>query len=395
MLAELLSWVYGTVDIAVPDECADKAAGLLVSSGVRFSKLRRGSDRLSFTVPLRREKFVRAVFARHCIGMETVRERGLPRLVSRYRGRWGIPIGALLLILIVWFSGRLVWSVEVVGNNTVQSSEIIAELERLGFHEGSYIPSVNFDQLQAGLLASRKDLAWAAVNLRGTRATVEVREIVRGDPVPDDSVPHNIVAKENGIVRYVEFHRGEGLVKAGDMVLKGDLLASGVVENKAGTHFVHARGKVVAEVERSIRIEVPLEVSVKKTTGRVFKEKSLKILGFSLNFFKNTGKEYPMCDRIYSESRLRLNDSIELPVSVAETVWSEYEYETVRISVEEAEREAYRRLRAECAEATRTGELLTREINAGQSGDAFVIDCRLGVLTDIAEESEIGFTTSP
>ena len=172
------------------------------------------------------------------------------------------------------------------------------------------------------MLAANSEIAWAAVNLRGTRAVVEIREVERAAPVPDEDTPYNVIAAEDGIVRRMELYRGAGEVQEGDLVFKGDMLASGVVETKAGLRLVHARGKVIAEVERNIRVEIPLEREVKRATGRVFREKSLKILGFTINFFRNTGNLPPSCDRIDREVDLRLFDAVELPIKYRETVYS-------------------------------------------------------------------------
>ena len=115
----------------------------------------------------------------------------------------------------------------------------------------------------------------------------------------------------------------------------------------------------------------------------------MKILGFTINFFRNTGNLPPSCDRIDREVDLRLFDAVELPIKYRETVYSEYAYETVTVDEETARTEAYREFRRRCEEELRGNELVSRDISAGMVDGVYVIDCRLSLLTDIAREVEI------
>ena len=389
MIVRFVSWLAGRVDYSVEDARANDAARLLLLSGTRFRDLRRNERELTFSLPLRQSVVIERIFEEHRIPLCRTAEHGLARILRRYRHRYGIPVGVAVFFLILFLSGRFVWSIGVTGNETLSEREILRTLEELGCGVGSYIPSLDIERLQEDLLAANSEIAWAALNLRGTRATVEIREVERAAPVPDEDTPYNVIAAEDGIIRHMELYRGESQVKEGDMVFQGDLLASGVLDTKAGLRLVHARGKIIAEVERSVRVEIPLEREVKRTTGRFFKEKSVKILGFTINFFRNTGNLPPSCDRIDREHDLRLFDAVELPIKYHETVYSEYVTETVTVDEETAKAEAYREFRRRCAEELRGNELVSREMSAGLLNGTYVIDCRLTILTDIAQESEI------
>ncbi|MCI8388542.1 MAG: sporulation protein YqfD [Clostridiales bacterium] len=389
MLTKLINWCIGSRDYFVPAGNEDRAARLLVSSGANFRSLKRKADGLHFSIPLPDCEPVEFIFKKQQIEIVRLHEHGLNKLIRRYRHRYGIPIGIGMFFAILGISGQFIWSINVVGNDLISSHEIIEKLDELGCGVGTYIPNIDFDKLHTDFLLSSQDFAWVAVNVRGTRATVEVRETTHSQLAPDEDTPYNLVASEDGIVKYIEVHRGEVVTEVGALVRKGELLASGVVDSIGQVRLVHARGKVLAEVKRNILIEVPLERQVKVETGNEFCEKSLKILGFSLKFFKNTGNLPIECDKIDMERNLRFFDTVEVPVSIHETVWREYEYVTETITEEEARAEAYRQLRSEYSAQIEGCELLSREISAGRDGDKYVIECRLGLLADIAVESEI------
>lgn len=56
----------------------------------------------------------------------------------KYRKRVGIVAGILLFFGILAFLGNFVWTIEVVGNETVSSDEILDFLKEEGLKIGSY-----------------------------------------------------------------------------------------------------------------------------------------------------------------------------------------------------------------------------------------------------------------
>lgn len=389
MFVGIINWFIGSRDYCVSDADADRAAGLLVVSGANFRSMKRREDGLYFSLPLPDCVPVEKIFQGQGIGFTRICEHGVKRLVRRYRRRFGIPVGIGMFIAILWASEQFIWSIDVVGNETVSSAEILDRLENLGCGVGTYIPALDFEKLHAEFLLSDDDIAWVSVNIRGTYATVEVLEIKRNAPVPDEDTPYNLIAAEDGIVTYIEVHRGTVSTEVGMLVRKGELLASGITETTGGFRLVHARGKILAEVKRDIKIEIPLQKMKKVETGNEFIEKSLKILGFSIKFFGNTGNIPSECDKIERENFIRFFDTVEIPVALHETVWREYEYVPETLTEEEARAEAYRQLRTESAKALEGCELISRDLRTGIVGEAYVIECRLGLIADIAVESEI------
>ena len=381
----------GSCDYRV-SENTDIAADLLTASGANLGKIKRDGNALTFTLQYSDCRAVEKIFASHGISAEKVKARGFLYFLERYRKRIGIPIGIVIFFLLIFLSEQFIWDINVIGNENVTEKEILSRLDELGCGVGAYIPSIDFDKLHNEFLLGSDDVAWIAVNVRGTRATVEVREMIVNEPVPDDNVPYNLVAGEDGVIEYMEILRGGRVVSEGDLVRKGELLASGVEEMKHGLRLVHARGTVMAEVKRTVNVEVPLESSRRVATGREFSEKYLNFFGISMKLFANTGNLSEKCDKIERERKLCFFGTVDVPITVHETVWREYEEIPVMLTEEEARTEAYRRLRIECAAVAEGCQLVSREINAGVRDGNYVIECELRVVRDIATEVPI-YTT--
>ncbi len=388
MLLNLIRRLKGWRDYLVTGN-VDAAADLLALSGTEFRLLKRNSDTLTFSLTRSQCAMIETAFNENFIEYEVVSEHGLPYLFQRYKKRVGIPVGAVLFVLILWLSEQFIWSFEVVGNDKISDREILSRLESLGCSVGTYIPSIDFDRLHSEFLLEDDKFAWVSVNLRGTHATVEVRELEGHIFDIDESAPHNLVASEDGVVEYMEILRGQKIAREEELVRKGELLASGIQQMKHGLRLTHARGTVLARVTRDILVEVPLEDTNLQVTGREFSEKYFNFFGISLKIFANTSNLPENCDKIVREKQLCFFDTVTVPITVNETVYRECKYVPITRTEDEARTEAYKQLRARCAEVAKEAELVSREVKAGLRDGAYVIECELTVVKDIAVEVPI------
>ena len=388
MLLNLIRRMKGWRDYRVRGN-VDAAADLLAMSGVEFRFMRRNADELTFSLTHSQCAMIESAFRANFIEYEIEGEHGLPHLLERYKKRIGIPVGAVLFVLILWLSEQFIWSFDVVGNDKISEMEILARLDALGCGVGTYIPSIDFDTLHSEFLLEDDEFAWISVNLRGTHATVEVRELEAHVFDIDEGAPHNLVASEDGVIEYIEILRGQKVVEEQGLVRKGELLASGIEQMKHGLRLTHARGTVLARVTRDILVEIPLEDSVPRATGREFSEKYFNFFGISLKIFANTSNLPENCDKIIREKQLCFFDAVTVPITVSEAVYREYENVPITRTEDEARAEAYKQLRAQCAEVAKEAELVWREINAGLRDGVYVIECKLTVVKDIAVEVPI------
>lgn len=389
MTAKLVRWLLGSRRYFVPPTHADEAAALLVSSGAYFRRLRGGEKGLTFHLVRSDCKKVEKFFSEHRIEYEILRESGLYFLAEKYRKRYGILIGAFLFAAIIILSEQFIWTVNISGNGSIPEKVVEERLRELGCGVGTYIKGIDFTALHNEYLLRFDDTAWIAVNMHGTVANVEMIERKSPEKAADESVPYNLVAREDGIIEYMEILRGQPVARENELVRRGELLASGIEETKFGFRLVHARGKVLATVKRNIKIEVPLNEMQLAETGRVYTEKYLSIFGLSAKIFESPGNIPEEYDKIEVDRKISILGVAELPIRIFERQYRELCPVEVSYTPEEAKAEAYRRLRVETAEILAEGELAAREISAGLIGEAYVIECELSVICDVAEKLPI------
>lgn len=183
--------------------------------------------------------------------------------------RWGLALGAILMVVCIVAALQFVWRVEILDAG-VYESDIRTYLVEQGIREGIAKSNVSVTELQNNLEWRFPDVAWVQVAFRGTSLMVRV---VEGIPVPEvqtEGNPGDIIASRGGIIVSVQPKAGTPVCKAGDIVQKGQVLIKG--EERGGTSgemtLVKARGTVLCRVWESAKVSIPAYETTSTETGR-------------------------------------------------------------------------------------------------------------------------------
>ena len=314
---------------------------------------------------------------------------GLPSALKKYRDRPGMLVGLLLSVLLLWASGRVVWQISVEGNEHTSDKEIIEQLRLCGMEVGDRISALNTAALENRMLIESESVSWISINLRGTVAQVEVREILP-EPKEESYAAANLVAARSGVIEWLEDTRGNVAVQIGDVVGEGELLVGGLYAPEGGgLRYTMAKGKVMARTVREFCVEIPEKYEKKIYTGEVKVEKSLIFFKKEIKFFGNTGNLYERCDTIDTVEYLELPGAYLLPVGVRTVRYMEYRTEERTRSEEEMSSLSYDRLAIEMEGAVPEGMLLRKGLKETRTEEGFVLRCRAEFLENIAQIKEI------
>ena len=320
---------------------------------------------------------------------EELWSRGFPKLISRYKKRYGMYIGIFLFFLIVYASTMFVWRIDVVGNENVTREDVIALLSENGVREGSFIPGIDVEYVQHRSILDGDGSAWLSLNRIGTLLTAEVREKLSNEEKDPNSV--NIVATFDGQIESIEVYEGEAVVNVGDSVKKGDLLISGIVDGNArGLREIRADGTVMGRVTNNIRVEIPFENTEKRYTGKEIRKNKLIFFGNCVNLFINSGISMQKYDTIISRKISEFFDGTSLPIGIETEIYKEYENVAVTYTQTEAAELAIATLNEKVKEELKGAQLLSRTQSVYFTDYSFVIDCELYMLKNIAEVLPIG-----
>ena len=297
--------------------CAAAGVPVYGAEGVTDTEMR-------LAVRLRDLKRAEAVAARSQCELRVLHSSGGSALWQKLLRR-GVP--ALLLaaacLLLAW-SKLYIWEIEVRGNETVSAARIRSALSDCGIDLGSYWPAFTSDNLRSELLLRLPELAWATVNIYGSRAEVLVRERIPKPELLDVDAPADLVAERLGFVTKVEALNGTALVRPGSAVLPGDVLIEGAADSAfSGRRLTHALGTVTAETYYELSAAAPATQQVRSETGQTRSRWALLIGKKRINFYRTPSFCPPDCDKINTIWNCEIKGLFALPLALLRETVSE------------------------------------------------------------------------
>ena len=318
---------------------------------------------------------------------------GIPFLFFALRRRPGLAVGGLLAILLLVLSGRFIWSVQIKGNTTLSTGEVLELLDSCGLSVGSYVPSIQAGELENRVLLATDRLSWISVNLDGTVAHVQVIERVEGEYGGEEpgkaKLPANLIAAADGQIEYVELYRGETVIKVGQAVKKGDLLVSGIYDSRtSGFRYTRAAGRVYARTEHTLTVEIPLTYEEKAYASPKTQSVTLNFFDFSVKIFKMSGNPTCDCDIIERKTDLEGFGPNPLPISFSTVEAIPYVMQRLTRTPEEALELAYTQMEKELGDFSQGRELLRKQITTEVGDGSVKLVCTVLCIEDIALQSE-------
>jgi len=328
-------------------------------------------------------------FARKAGCRLRVRKRhGLPFLLRRTRTHRGILYGAAAFAVILFLLSMRVWCIDVTGNTTLDSRAVLSALSENGLSPGTRISEIDTKKVEQKLMLMFPKIRWMTINTQGCTMQVCIREKTEKPEIVKQEGVCNMVASATGQVVAVRVFKGTAQVKKGDAVVRGQLLVSGVVEDKlGGTTMVHSSAEIIAETSRSCEIQIPLRQNVREATGTRIVRKSLQLFGadFPLTFVGKPKGDYEVSG---TQSEIRLFGT-PLPLSLYEEEWRGMRTVPVAILREQAVRQAKEKLAGYKKSLPQKTKILSERISDRTENDALIFSVSLTCEENIAEESEI------
>ena len=246
----------------------------------------------------------------------------------KLRGTLRRPVlvfGIVFLTLLSLYLPTRVLFVQVEGNETVPTGQILQAAEECGIYFGISARDVRSEEMKNRLLQALPGLRWAGINTRGCVAVITVREHPLPQDSPGDIRGGSIVAVRDGIIHSVTVVSGTALCTPGQAVRKGEMLISGYTDCGLCIRAEGAKGEVYADTVRTIRAVFPaghLQIASKTVLGR----KISLILGKKqINLWKDSGISDVLCGRMYEEYYVTLPGGFCLPVAVSVESYLRYE----------------------------------------------------------------------
>jgi similar to stage IV sporulation protein len=298
-ISDILSFIKGSVTIEAEGEFVERFLNICMRRGIYLCDIKRvGEQRLNAKMGIVGFREVRPIAKKTRTRVRIKKRSGLPFLIRRYKKRrWSIA-GIIFFFAILWYLSTHIMGIDIIGNERISAAELRQGLADYGLRTGTASAKVDRKLLQNRMMTAFDDIAWIGINIKGSRAFVEVRERLDTKPKVDEDIPCNLVAARDGIIRGLEIRAGQTVVKINDMVEEGDLLVSGAMDSSVvGIRYEHSDGAVFAETIYKMSKEYPLEYVEKVYTDNKKARYTARIFGKDIKMFLSGRTPFEHCDK--------------------------------------------------------------------------------------------------
>ncbi len=278
LILKIIRYIFGFVHFHASGGFPERFLNLCRIRGITLWDVRCENGMLCGFVDRSSYKKMRSIAKSSGMHMRMDDKYGLTFFLDRHSRRVGVLAGITVMAALLSVLSTRLWCMNVIGNEKVSSQEIISSFKNAGIRLGMPTSEIEPSEIEIEVQKKLKGISWVNINIRGCTAMIEVRESAEtADEISDNSTS-NIVASSDGIIRIFRSFNGTAEEKAGSPVLKGDLLISGIKQNKDLTFsFCRAEGYIVAQTNKKIS-------SAKKRSLRISRITNTKSV-YTINFF--------------------------------------------------------------------------------------------------------------
>lgn len=354
-------FLAGYVLLSVESRTPEKFINLVRANGLRAWDIRVTGEKLTLCLPVSDFFAVRGLSHLAPARVKILGKFGLPFLWRRARRRTiFIVIGPILVGLMLFAFSSFVWFVEVTGAEIVEQGAILDGAARLGLRPGAWKGQLNLKQLGTDLPLEVPGLGWAAVEIHGTVAIIEVAEKQRPKEPQQyaDEMSRDVIATRDGLVQSVMIMAGLPLVHEGQVVKAGDILIHPWPPAPGRPPI--AAGIVRARCWNESEAEAALEETHYHRTGKVYRRLAVRIGGREVILKGWKPPPFAVYEAAETAKGLFWRNHAQV-VEVVETVFRELQAEKSVRSREEAVSLAREQARREALRTVTPGVRVLRE----------------------------------
>lgn len=205
-----------------------------------------------------------------------VKYYGKKNIVNMYENNKYVLLSLIISFMLLFLLCNTIFDIKINSDNKDIINIINNSLSDNGI--GVYKRKVSFDKLNSiknKILEDNKDtLEWIEIREKGCIYYIDVTPRVKSNNNADNSLPSDIVAEKDGVIKHIVVHRGSKVIDNGDYVKKGDILISGnIIKNENVIDKVHSEGVIYAETWKTVNISIPfkrIDYVYKKTINHYY-----------------------------------------------------------------------------------------------------------------------------
>ncbi|SHI88434.1 sporulation protein YqfD [Lutispora thermophila] len=288
---------------------------------------------------------LRSIVRKTDSNIQIIEKCGMPFKIKIMKRRKWFFLGLGALLVFIYILSSYIWMIEIEGLARIDEQAIIDNLSLEGLKVGAKKNKINKREIENRMLIRMPDLTWMGIQIKGTKAFITVVEKKPEPQLIDRDEPCDIIASKDGVIDKILVLNGDGMVKDGDTVKKGQILVSGtIIRDNISERYVHSMAEVHARTWYEDVEEIPYRQIKYKKTGRTFRTYSMEIINRKLE--RNKKIPFENYNKSSREIYLFNFGSYVFPIKLIITRYEELVSVTKIIDEEEAKAICEKRLNA-------------------------------------------------
>ena len=269
----------------------------------------------------------------------------LPFIIKNVKRRKLFYASLLSLFVFIYIMSSFVWMIEIVGAKTIDSENLVKCLSKEGLREGSFKGRLDRRHIENQVLINIPEISWIGIQIRGTKAVVEIVEKREVPSLISRTDACDIVSAKDGVITKLLVLSGDPLVKDGASVRKGQKLVTGIIL-RAGLEprQIHSLAQISARTWYEEAEEIPLQQIEYKPTGKIARHYKLKLA--NKEFSKKRSVSFKDFNEFITERNLISFGDYIFPVKLVEYRFEELVPTLKILSESEAKARCAERLNA-------------------------------------------------
>ena len=255
----------------VVNENSNKFLNYLIYNKIYYDSLNKYNEYFVLDVSYDDYLYIRRRYKCHI-----VKYYGKKNIVNIYENNKYVLLSLIISFMLLFLLCNTIFDIKINSDNKDIINIINNSLSDNGIDV--YKRKVSFDKLnniKNKILEDNKDtLEWIEIREKGCIYYIDVTPRVKSNNNVDNSLPSDIVAEKDGVIKHIVVHRGSKVIDNGDYVKKGDILISGnIIKNENVIDKVHSEGVIYAETWKTVNISIPfkrIDYVYKKTINHYY-----------------------------------------------------------------------------------------------------------------------------
>ncbi|HHT96619.1 MAG TPA: sporulation protein YqfD [Clostridiales bacterium] len=333
MLIKLLTWAKGYLLLRVKNNSPERFFNLCKKRGIFFWNISHknidNADEYEFFCSIKDFRKIKPIVKKSGTKPVIIKKYGLPFHLDANKKKKGFFIGLVLSLSLIYILSLYIWDINISGGYKYTSDIIIKYLNDNEIRTGVKKKNINAQEIERSIRNTYNDIGWVSAEIRGTRLVIKINETNMPSIAKKNIEPSHIVAEKDGEILGIITKAGTPLVHKGDIIKKGDILVSGIVNIMSDFEEIIRLKPVIADAEIRIKTNVLYNDKIKikhinkNYTNKTKKRYNINVFNFSINLY-NPRNKYDKYDIIINEKKIHITESFYLPFTINQIIINEY-----------------------------------------------------------------------